>query len=342
MLRNKEIAQILNISPAAVSLALNNKHGVSEEKRRRVFALRNSSVAADFTKQQFQNIHSGLILFVVFKKHGKVISDTPFFMSLSESLHQQTSIKGFGLQVSYFQPGTDLQSYLLSLEAGRYEGILLLGTEADAEDIRAFLSLGKPLVVIDGWFPSEDVNCVLMDNEHGILQAVCHAYEMGHRRIGYLNSSVCVNNFKERFRAYRAALARLDLPYEEKYVFSLYSQFDGASEDMRAILNTHPSLPSVFVCANDLVALGAMDAATRFGLRVPDDLSFIGFDDMPTASHMKPALTSIRIYYRKIAATATALLADKISEHRAEESVRCLVHVDLIRRESVLAISPKS
>ena len=181
MLRNKEIAQILNISPAAVSLALNNKHGVSEETRRRVLALRNSSVAADFTKLQFQNVHSGLILFVVFKKHGKVISDTPFFMSLSESLHQQTSIKGFGMQVSYFQPGTDLQSYLLSLEAGRYEGILLLGTEADADDVRAFLSLGKPLVVIDGFFPSENVDCVLMDNEDGIIQAVRHAYEMGHR-----------------------------------------------------------------------------------------------------------------------------------------------------------------
>lgn len=342
MLKNKEIAEILNISPAAVSLALNNRHGVSEDTRRRVFALRNGSMAAEFNDIQLQNISSGLILFLVLKKHGNVIGNTPFFMSLSEALHQQASIEGYGLQVSYFQPGTEIQKYLYSLNAGQYEGILVLGTEAEADDIRLIRALKKPTVVIDAWFDSEKPNCVLMDNESGICQAVRYAYTMGHRKIGFLGSYVHASNFEERFRAYRAVLESLGLTYAEKYVFSIHSTLDGASSDMFAILRSKPDLPTIFVCANDLVAMGAMDAMNKFGLNIPQDISVIGFDDMPTSAHMNPPLTSIRIHNRKIATLAVEVLTNMIrGDWQTEETVRCLVSVDLMRRSSVKCIDEK-
>lgn len=336
MIKNKEIAEILNISPSAVSLALNNRHGVSEETRRRVIALRSGSMAAEFNDLQLQNISRGLFLFIVLKKHGNVITNTPFFMSLSETLHQQAAVEGYGLQISYFQPGTDLQKYLYSLNVNQYEGLLVLGTEAEVADIRMIAALNKPTVILDSWFDSEKMDCVLMDNESGVNQAVHHAYSMGHRRIGFLNSYVNVNNFKERFKAYRSTMESLGLAFDEKYVYSIHSTLDGACADMCAILQKNPELPTVFVCANDLVAMGAINAMSKFGLNVPQDISVIGFDDMPVSAHLNPPLTSIRIHNRRIATLAVEMLTTKIrSDKPAKANLRCLVSVELMERESV-------
>ena len=314
MIKNKEIAEILNISPSAVSLALNNRHGVSEETRRRVIALRSGSMAAEFNDLQLQNISRGLFLFIVLKKHGNVITNTPFFMSLSETLHQQAAVEGYGLQISYFQPGTDLQKYLYSLNVNQYEGLLVLGTEAEVADIRMIAALNKPTVILDSWFDSEKMDCVLMDNESGVNQAVHHAYSMGHRRIGFLNSYVNVNNFKERFKAYRSTMESLGLAFDEKYVYSIHSTLDGACADMCAILQKNPELPTVFVCANDLVAMGAINAMSKFGLNVPQDISVIGFDDMPACEMISPPLTTIKVMKVLMGSKAMELLHQRILE----------------------------
>lgn len=339
MLKNKEIAEILNISPAAVSLALNNKHGVSEETRRRVTALRNGSMAAEFNSIQQGNMNAPQMLFIVLKKHGNVICDTPFFMSLSETLHQQTAIAGYGLQVSYFKPGDALEHYLRTLNPGRYEGILVLATEAEAEDIETILSLGRPTVVLDAWFDSQKVDCVLMDNETGVCQAMRYAYAQGHRRIGFIGSYVQANNFRDRDLAYRAALNALGIPFDPRYVHYIHSTVDGASADMHRILEKQPELPTLFVCANDLVAMGVMDALNKDGYSVPDDVSIIGFDDMSVSAHLNPPLTSVGFHTRKIARTAVNILVERIRENgNADGFMRCLVNAELRVRRSVCAL----
>ncbi len=336
MLKNKEIAEILKISPAAVSLALNNKHGVSEETRRRVIALRNGSVAAEFNSFQQQNLHASQLLFIVLKKHGNVICDTPFFMTLSETLHQQTSIEGYGLQVSYFEPKDDVEKYLHSLNVDRYDGILVLGTEAKSEDIGIILSLGRPTIVLDAWFDDQKVDCVLMDNENGVKQAMRYAGAQGHRKIGFIGSYVQANNFRDRYRAYRASLNELDIPFDERYVHFIHSTVDGASRDMQRILQNHPELPTLFFCANDLLAMGVMDALNRSGYMVPGDVSVIGFDDMPVSAHVNPPLTTVGFHTRKMARTAVKILVDRLRENNGEDGcMRCMVNADLKIRKSV-------
>lgn len=340
MMKNKEIAEILKISPAAVSLALNNKHGVSEETRRRVLALRNGSVAAEFNSLQQRNMNASQLLFIVLKKHGNVICDTPFFMTLSETLHQQTSIEGYGLQVSYFEPRDDVEKYLQSLNAARYDGILVLGTEAKAEDIAVIRALGKPTMVLDAWFDDQPVDCVLMDNESGVRQAMRYASAQGHRKIGFIGSYVQANNFRDRYRAYRAALNELELPFDGRYVHFIHSTVDGASREMQRILQDRPELPTLFVCANDLLAMGVMDALNRAGYAVPGDVSVIGFDDMPVSAHVNPPLTSVSFHTRKMAKMAVEILVGRIREDHGDDGhMRCMVNADLKIRKSVINLA---
>jgi len=343
MLKNKEIAEILKISPASVSLALNNKHGVSEETRRKVIALRNGSVASDYNELQQLSSNASQLLFLVLKKHGGVISDTPFFMQLSETLHQHSAVAGFGLQPFYTSPSEDLRTYLPSINADRYDGILVLGTEATNDDIEEILSLKKPTVVLDAWFDSLKVDCVLMDNEKGIRTAVRHAYQQGHRRIGFVGSYVCANNFRDRFGAYRAEIAMLGLEYRPEYVYEVHGTVGGANEDMHRLLAEKRPLPTVFVCANDLIAMGVMDALVANGYSIPDDISIIGFDDMLVSAHLNPPLTSVGFYTRKIARTAVDTLVERIKRRDdSGESMRCLISTELRVRKSVRQLEPQT
>ncbi len=126
-------------------------------------------------------------------------------------------------------------------------------------------------------------------------------------------------------------------------MYSIHSTLDGACADMCAILQKKPELPTVFVCANDLVAMGAINAMSKFGLSVPQDISVIGFDDMPVSAHMNPPLTSIRIHNRRIATLAVEMLTAKIRrDEPSKENLRCLVSVDLMERESVKKLGRES
>lgn len=336
MLKNKDIAQILDISPAAVSLALNNKHGVSEELRRKVVALRNSSMAAEFNTIQQRSQNASQILFIVLKKSGNVISNTPFFLSLQETLYQQTAIEGYGLQVSHFDPRENLRVFLNDLHVDQYDGILVLGTEAEPEDIDTILSLSRPTVVLDAWFEGKNVDCVLMDNESGVRQAVHYAYEQSHRKIGFVGSYVHANNFEERYRAYRSELDMLGIPFEKRYVHFVHSTVDGASRDMKQILNAEPELPTLLICANDLIAMGVMEALNTYGYKVPKDVSVIGFDEMPVSAHLNPPLTSVGFHARSIARHAVCALVEGIHNYgKARGCARYLINAELKIRESV-------
>lgn len=338
MLKNKEIAEMLNISPAAVSLALNNKAGVSEETRRKIIAVRNGSMAAEYNDIQQYNINASQILFIVLKKHGGVISETPFFMELSETLHQQAGIEGFNLQVCYTVPHTDLNEYLSSINADLYDGILVLGTEAMSEDIREILKFGKPTVVLDSWFDDVDVDCVLMDNYSGIIQAVKYAFSQGHRKIGYIGSNVHANNFTERFNAYKEAMHGLNLTINEDFIYHIHSSIDGADAEMSALLSNKSEMPTVFICANDLIAMGAMNALISNGYSIPNDVSITGFDDMSVSAHLNPPLTSVGFQARKIARIGVKVLVDRIKDDSMSDCMRYIASTELKIRKSLIPV----
>lgn len=330
-MRNKEIAEILHITPAAVSMALNNKGGVSEAKRRKIFELKYASSESPEEKEKMK----GRILFFIHVKNGNVIAETHFFVTLMAAIQERAGHYGYFADIIRYDSKTDFREFISSVNMTNVCGILVLATEIDSKDAALYRELGKPLVMIDNWFEEEDYDCVLMDNIDGIKQAIRYAHRMNHRNIGFVRSKVHIHNFAERYKGFCQGMQETGLPLNKKYVFTTKCTTDGAYEDMCQIIRKMPELPSLLIISNDVMALGIVNALKYSHYRVPKDVSIISFDNMPIARYFNPALTTVGIQDKQIGFVAVDRLIEKIEKGMDTYFVHNLIGVRLQVRESV-------
>ncbi len=334
-LRVKDVAEMLKVSTATVSLVLNNKPGVSEETRQRVLKLV-QEMGYDtniLSKPALKNSRS--IRFIVYKKHGNVVSDTPFFSSLIEGIEQESRKEGYNLLISYMNENENKMEVLRMIQENLLEGLIILATEMTEEDVLPFTQLGVPVILLDNCFESQKLDTVVIDNLQGAYEAVIHLINAGHKRIGYLRSSIRINNFEVREKGLLRALERYGIKAEGKYAISLQPTLEGAYADMLHALKSNCSLPSAFFADNDIIAFGAIKALRELGLKIPEDVSIIGFDDMPFCEIIEPSLTTIKVYSQRMGMLAVKRLLEKI-EGDAPESLRLEAGTLLVVRKSVL------
>ena len=311
-IKNIEIAKQLNISTAAVSLARNNRPGVSATTRasvRRIVDEYNAAHPAESILPSDQEL-----LFVVHKTHGQVIKDTPFFNEMMEAIQRVGLNASYTIPVVNYTQGEDSFSLLSLCNRETTKGILLLASEMNEDEFQLYKQIEKPLVVIDAHFPTAYVDCIGIDNEYLVRQGVRYAHKMGHRHIGFLASRVFTYNFLERLAAYRTAMNELELEIGEQDIAYLHCTANQAFEDMRRYLAAcdPAELPTCFVAGNDLLAMGAIKALKEYQIRIPQDISIIGFDDMPIVAMMDPPLTSLHFNACDICQMAVHRLVQKI------------------------------
>lgn len=335
-MKNKDIAEMLQISPATVSLALNNREGVSEETRRKVLELKNSSVRKELAAGAGRSA-KGDIGLLIYKKHGNIISETPFFVTLTERLDQQAGKHLYGVYISYYNSSKDIHSYLRSLENSNILGVMVLATEMNQAEVTLLKrELDMPFVLIDAYFPGEKTDSILMDNYSGMMQILKYAAEKGHERIGFVGSTIPTNNFTERFDYFRIGLEKYHLSYHEEFVFWVPPTIDGACKAMAEQLRMGKKLPTLLVAANDILVFGVLNALKQSQVRVPEDVSLIGFGDMPTSQYLDPALTTVKLNNEMIGTLAVNRLVEMIEKpYTRKYTVHSMVEVDLVERESV-------
>jgi DNA-binding LacI/PurR family transcriptional regulator len=336
-IRNVDIARMLNISPAAVSLALNNKPGVSEETRRKVL---------EIVKQQSRKIpnsqplRNDQLLFIIHKTHGNVIRNTPFFLELMESmqlsannLNYSVSSMNFTSEMKFPQ---DIQQHINS----NVKGLLLLASEMREEDLKPYKKFKLPFVTIDCHFPDEKVNTVGIDNRGLVRELVKYVYDMGHREIGFLRSRVFTYNFVERFEAYCSAMSEYGLDINPEFIVDLHSTSDQAYLDMKYVLDTGKlkNLPTAFIGGNDFLVIGAIRALKEHGIKIPEDVSMVGFDDMPIVRMMEPSITSMRIQNKNFSLLAIKRIIE-IIETKDQNYLRIDIGGELKIRNSVKRIN---
>ena len=298
----RELSQQLGVSVATVSMVLNNRPGISEETRARVLAAARESgydierLAAAPSKRKNE------LILVIFKIHGRIIGASPFFSVLIESIERTAASEGHTLNIRYV---SDRQEMIAVRDAlPRDGGLILLGTELSAETITALAPLPAASVVLDNTCPCLPVNSVAIDNAGGITQAVEHLAELGHRRIGYLKSEIDILNFEECFAAYCSAADRLGLERGEVLT--------STQEEIARRLEAGPLSTSAFVTDTDMIALQAINTFREHGLRLGEDISVIGFDDLPVTQINDPPLTSVRVFNDALGETAVRRVIDLI------------------------------
>ncbi len=337
-MKNIQIAEMLKISPATVSLALNNRPGVSEETRRKVLELRNSLIQNDLDSiERSRNI--GTIGLLVYKSKNGIISETPFFVQLIDAFSDFCESLGFSLSLLYSSAETDTE-IIEKIKPLKLDGLVIIATEMTSENVRFFQNnMTIPFVMADAYFPDCDVDTVVMNNAAGVIKAVRYAYDMGHRQIGFLSTEKTCNNFSDRLRAYLNEIERLGLIRDDGIIFKMPLSIDEAKERMLGYIKENAKLPSILIADNDRAAMGVLGALKEAGYKVPDDISLIGYDDMPMVQYVEPALTSIGLHQQTIARLAIDRLVKKINDPKENTyTIQQLVEVTLIERESVKKI----
>lgn len=339
-IKNKDIAEMLGISTTAVSLALNDKPGVSEETKRKVFAILAEREAG---QKESRNISAGKILMVMHKKHGQIIIEKPFFSDLIESV-QTTALKNkYTLEVSHYNTSLNLQDYVDTLAKKDIAGIVLLATEMVEEDLKYYQRLNVPIVLLDSMFEMDPYDSVSLDNTLSIIHACEYVYRMGHRNIGYLQSSVYINNFRDRMDGFCNAIRRFGLEEYDHPVIPLHCSIEKAYSDMKMFLSNLPDgfqMPTCFLSDLDYIAVGAMRALEEAGYRIPEDISMFGFDDVSVCEVCTPKLTTIRVNRKDIGAIAVETLVKRI-ENPHNYYVSIQVSGELVERDSIIRIDLK-
>ena len=307
---SKELAEKLNISAATVSMVLNNKPGISAETRDRVINAA-KKYGFDFSKFETETSPS-VILLVIYKKNGIIVAGTPFFSQLTEGIDNMCRKHGYALQMQYIYESSKTAEQINELSGNECSGILLLGTEMQLHDIELFNKISKPLIVLDTYFNECDRCFVSINNISGMFRAAEYLIGLGHSSIGYLRSSQNIVNFTERFTGYMCALKKHSMDHDKQPVHYLTPTTDGAYYDMKNILKHDRPLAGAYIADNDLIAAGAMRALKEHGYKIPEDISIIGFDNMPLCDITEPPLTTIAVPKQQFGALAAEQLINHI------------------------------
>ncbi len=330
---SKELASLLGISPSAVSLALNGKAGISDETRSLILR---AAEEYGIKRPARRSSQSEFINLVIYKKHGLVYGDTAFFSAVIEGISAHIAKLGYNLQVSYFYGNQDQEEQFKILKLSECAGIILLATEMLEEDILLFEKLSQPLVVLDSYFETLNFDCVVINNVQGAYLATRYLLGCGHRHIGHIASSVPINNFAERSEGFHKAVA--EAPDCVSCHVRVSSTQEGAYRDMSAYLDASPELPTAFFADNDIIAVSCIRALKEHGYRIPDDISFIGFDDMPLSYVTSPKLTTVHVSKESFGQRAVMRLAEKIEDQNGAP-LKIAINTTLTVRDSVLRLT---
>lgn len=326
----KQISEMTGYSQATVSNVLNQKKEANEETVKRILTAAKQLGYVTVASKKMDRI-----ILVMYRKSGEVLLETPLILSLIDGVEKEGQKNRIETIIyNIYMKDDDYQSKITALLNEKKCGIILLATELDWEDIRPFEKLKVPFVVVDAWFKESNFSTVIMDNRSSFDKAVRYLVNMGHRKIGFIGSSISIRNFEEREQGFKAAMKEHGLEIEEKYHVLLHPTLTGAQESMKAYLQTDPEIPTAYIAVNDIIALGAIKALKDRGYRIPEDVSIIGFDNMPFGEISSPALTTFNVRKEEIGQIATKLLVEQ-SGAREKIPVKIEVLTELVERESV-------
>ncbi len=334
--RIKDIADAANVSTATVSLVLNNKPGISESTRKKVLLVQRGLNRDLKKKKSFSETRIGTIRFLKIFRHGHVLSQDhdAFVLRYIEGAEKEARLNGFNLDINsvYLDEMADV---LKLIEESSANGLVVLATELSDKDMFFFEGLNIPVVYIDAILNHRRFDFVDMNNTAAVHLIIKYFIDHGHKKIGLIESPVEAKNLELRSLEYPKALERYGIPFNKDYVYSVDSTFDGAYKDMVKILRKKPSLPTAIFSTNDIMAYASIKALKEFGIRVPEDISIIGFDDLPICTIMEPPLTTMHVSQSQIGKMAVRLIINRIDETLTAPSIQISIGGEIVERKSV-------
>lgn len=304
-----DIAREAGVSKATVSRVLNNPEKVAEDTRRRVLAIiQRKNYRPNPLARGLNTRRTGVI--------GVLVSDitNPFYAVMVRSIEEVCRAHQYHIFLCNTGGRVEEEElYLRSLLEKRVDGIILGATQVDSPIVDILKDVDIPIIFVSR-LPKERerYDYVMVDNVLGGYMATKYLISLGHTKIAYFAGRWTTSSNLDRFEGYKKALEEAGIEVQEEYVYQGDFTMDGGYREGIRMLSTALNRPTAVFCANDAMAIGLLEACHEQGVRVPEELSIIGFDDIPLSSFRFIQLTTISQSIAEVGALSGKILLDKI------------------------------
>ncbi len=322
------LARKAKVSVATVSRVLRQPGAVAPQTRERILGLiEKHRFVPDGRAATFSSRRSGLVGLIV-----PTISNS-IYAEFTEAIQSRLQEAGLDLLIANANYSPEIESVIIrKLIESRAEGVILTGYKRDPALYQLLRHYKIPFVVTWSTSPKRSVPAISFDNRAAAIEATEMLIKLGHRRIGLICGVTSINDrAAQRLQAYRDVLARNRIPFDPDLVAERPFEIE-ASNDAATRLVSLAKPPTALFCANDIQALGALFACQRLKIRVPQDISIIGFDDLPITRVVNPPLSTVHVPARRMGYAAAEALINAARKNIPVCSE--IISTELIMRES--------
>jgi LacI family transcriptional regulator len=332
-IRLKDIARELGVSVITVSKALRGNTDISEATRQRILTrMKELDYQPNLTARSLATGRSFIV--------GLILPDllNPFFTELAKSLGGALRKQSYGLIVSSSEENAEIEQGEIRMMLARgVDALLIASCRPNLQGFYSIHNHTTPFVLLDRPFPHLRANFVGTDDYIGGRLATEHLIQLGRKRVAYIGSPD-LSSASDRYRGFRNVLRDHDIDVRESFILStplVDASGDNAGYQMMQQLLRGKSRPNGVFCHNDVVAIGAMKATLDAGLSIPEDIAFVGFDNVRYSRYLQIPLTSVDQSTAQMGETAAQLALDLIAK-KVDKPKNILLAPTLVIRQSTI------
>lgn len=344
-MKSEEIAKLAGVSRSTVSRVVNNYKNVPKETRDKVMQVIEQynyvpNTMARALAGKGTNTIGLFIVSVSDKKSHNRIYQNNYFAPFVDAVIDLANQSGFYVLVHTIYEKKDFLKITEAFSQKRIDGGIIIGTEKNTETINRLINADYPLVIIDYdfneilSFNTQKKNVVVINSSdyEGTADALNYLISLGHKKIGFISGRTSTFSGKQRLKAYKDTIKKNNLLINDDFILKGDFIKEKTRNSVQKLIDSK-NLPTAILSSNDDMALVAMDVFENSGIKIPDDISIAGFDDVPFASQVHPALTTVRLPVYLMAEKAIEFLSIMIKKDTTVFT-QLIVSTKLIIRES--------
>ena len=328
----KDIAQQSGVSLSTVSLVLNGNPRISEATRAKVHkTMARLGYQPNRMARALAWRHTRTLAVLMPQlKHG--FADV-YFGEIVSGIYDKACRLGYKILLEVARTEfIESKEYLQLFDQKFVDGILFIGANYRHRFIEDFADGSRPMLMVNNYSKEFDLNYVVSNYRYGAWQATQHLVRLGHQRIGFITGGQHeIQTSQDIFESFQEVLAERNIPLDQNLVVDGWLTEEGGMKATEQLLRHEPQLTAIFAL-NDKMALGAIKKLNELGLRIPQDIAVVGFDDIPQASFSIPGLTTVHQPLYEIGKQSCERLIELI--HRRTDRVQEVVPIYLVVRES--------
>ena len=324
----KMVAEKAGVSVNTASRAINNKPDINEKTKKRILEIaqelgyiRNSAAVALRTKKT--------------RTIGVVIADNrnPFYAEVLNGMEIAAREKNYHIILANTQRNYKKEEEAINLLlAKRVDGVLIAPVQDRDDDIKKLIEANIPFVIVGRDFNDIDLDAVYNDEVKGGFLATEYLIKKGHKKIAFINGVLHKSPAKGRLKGYKKALKECEIPFNDALISVGDIDVKDGYERTKKLFEKGLDFTAIFAY-NDMMAFGSMQAIKEKGLRIPEDIGLVGYDDIQFSSLISPSLTTIRLKKKELGIESVKLLFSRINGNRKKPK-KIVLDVDIIARKT--------